>query len=116
MPVLHYTQHTYGSWLPDKYQGFVHWKTGLQDADKSARTPVPSKLKHDVVQLTHVTQKLIIQTLIDAQLPLKLTLHSIATDAHPSSCHRRLAGRTKTPTGVSQPANITRLRLEPTAR
>ena len=80
MPCYLFTWHAYGSWLPDRPQGFVHWNRGLQVTDVALARCYRKEQKQPQVELTPEIQVDLIHELDESTTPLSCRLHSVATD------------------------------------
>ena len=80
MPCFLFTWHTYGSWLPDRPQGYVHWKRGLQKSSVVLAQCYRSEQRQPEAHLTSGLQKCLIEELAEASTPVKFRLHFVATD------------------------------------
>lgn len=80
MPVLLLTLHAYGTWLPDREQGSVHWQRGYQSQNLKLAREYRYKQRQPAARLSEREQRVVIDNLIGA-CPLKsLRLYAAATD------------------------------------
>ena len=80
MPVLHYTQHAYGSWMPDRPQGYVHHARGLQKQDHSLTRAYRRKQQDVTASFAPSTQRLLIEVVQKASAHVDSRLHSVGSD------------------------------------
>ncbi len=80
MPCYLFTWHTYGSWLPDRPQGYVHWSRGLQPSSPRLALCYRKEQRDSTVQLGETQQRAIIEELMKSALPIRYRLHSVASD------------------------------------
>ena len=83
MPCFLFTYHGFGTWLPDRPEGFVHWRDGLQPTDEELATAYRRKMKvarRDAATFDDKLQLLLIEELPVAAKHQKLRLHAIATE------------------------------------
>lgn len=82
MPCYLFTYHTYGSWLPDRIQGFVRRGDGILQQDKQLANLYRNLMAQGTVSLDVEVQLTAIETLIDAASYIECRPHAIATDQH----------------------------------
>ena len=75
-----FTYHAHGTWLPDRPQGYVHWKHGLQPADKSLDDSYRRNMREPAAAFDDVLQRLIIDELRIASQYQRFRTHAIATE------------------------------------
>jgi hypothetical protein len=83
MPCFLFTYHAYGTWLPDRPEGFVHWREGLQPADEGLAAAYRRKMKvasRDAVDFVEQLQLILIEELQRAATFQNLRLHAAATE------------------------------------
>jgi hypothetical protein len=80
MPVMHYTQHTYGSWMPDRPQGYVHHDRGLQSQNPKMNLAYRRHKSVEVVNLTAEQQRRVVGVLRNEAGLINDRVHSVATD------------------------------------
>ena len=80
MPVAHFTLHAYGTWMPDRPEGSVHWRHGYQMPDDVLAAMYHRNRREDPARFDDRTQRLLLVTLGACQVPLALTLYAAATD------------------------------------
>ena len=77
---MHYSQHAYGTWMPDRPQGFVHHRRGLLPTDEALADAYRSKQRQASVVLLPPTQRVVVEALCEASDALGMRCHSVATD------------------------------------
>lgn len=83
MPCYLFTWHTYGSWLPDRQQGYVHWNRGLSASSLALAACYREQQKDSAVRLSLEQQELLIKELLLASNFQRFTLHAVACeDSH----------------------------------
>jgi len=80
MPCYLFTWHTYGSWLPDRPQGYVHWSHGRQSTDVALAERYRQQQKQTTAELSGKLQLEIIAELINAVVKIEFQLHFAATE------------------------------------
>jgi hypothetical protein len=80
MPCFLFTYHAWGSWLPDRKEGFVHWKHGLQPADKGLADAYRNNMTLEEAEFDDSMQTAMIEELQTAGSFQKFRLHSVATE------------------------------------
>ena len=80
MPVYHFTFHAFGSWLPDRPEGYIIRNKGWQPPSEASTVQYRSNMNQDVVAFTDDQQQLLLQTLIDCQTHQCIKLYAIATE------------------------------------
>ena len=91
MPVVHYSPHVYGTWMPDRPQGYVHHTRGLLPPDPKRARRYRRDQREPSASFDARTQKLLGQTMLDAQEPQAMEVLSLASD--PSHFHALLGWR-----------------------
>ena len=81
MPCFLYTWHTYGSWLPDRPQGYVHWSRGREQTNIALAQRYRQQQKETTAILTEELQREVIAELVEATPLISFRLHFVATDA-----------------------------------
>lgn len=81
MPCYLFTWHTYGSWLPDRPPGYVHWKRGLGLPNVSLAACYRDQQKEATVYFSLQHQEAIIDEIIFAANFQLFRVHSIACEA-----------------------------------
>jgi hypothetical protein len=66
MPCFLFTYHAWGSWLPDRKPGYVHWKQGLQSSDPAMADAYRRNMKIEEAQFNDQRQRLILEELQQA--------------------------------------------------
>jgi REP element-mobilizing transposase RayT len=80
MPCYLFTFHAYGTWMPDREEGFVRRKQGVLPPDEELAQDYRGKASEDVVQFDSRIQKLLIEEAKTACEKQKYRGHCIATD------------------------------------
>lgn len=78
-----FTFHTYGSWMPDRPQGFVKREQGVQPTDAELADQYRRRSRHDEVRLTRQQQTWMVDELRSAARRQQWRLHAaVATSTH----------------------------------
>jgi len=85
MPVYLFTLHAYGSWMPDRTQGYVHRTKGLQTADQALAQHYRGRQSQPATRFQEQHQQHALAILQSACPHLDATLHGYAGD--PSHLH-----------------------------
>ncbi|QDT01351.1 transposase [Adhaeretor mobilis] len=93
MPCYLFAYHAYGSWMPDRPQGYVHWKEGLKPPDKERADEYRRKQSNPTVVFERVVQQHICDGVREACSYLDARCHAVATD--PSHAHTLISWRTE---------------------
>jgi hypothetical protein len=83
MPCFLFTYHAFGTWLPDRSEGFVHWREGLQPADEKLAAAYKRKMKvagRSEAIFDESVPLILIEELQRAAMFQKFRLHSAATE------------------------------------
>jgi len=81
MPCYHFTWHTYGSWLPDRREGYVHWSRGRQPSSPGLATCYHQQQKEPAARLTDEHQLAVIKELCQAAAKQQFRLHFVACES-----------------------------------
>lgn len=81
MPVYLFTYHAYGSWLPDRRQGYVKRKRGILPSDQEEAARYRNAMLEEEVTLRPEHQRLLLVTLLESQEKQRFFTHGVATDA-----------------------------------
>lgn len=81
MPCYLFTWHTYGSWLPDRTKGYVHWSRGWAPTSTALAQRYRQQQKEPTATLTDELQRDVITELVEAAPLIGFRLHFVATDA-----------------------------------
>ncbi len=85
------TLHAYGTWMPDRPEGSVHWRRAYQPQHDKLAREYRYKQREPIAHFDDREQRILINTLF-ATCPLKqIALHAVATDA--SHLHALLSWR-----------------------
>jgi hypothetical protein len=76
-----FTWHTYGSWLPDRPQGYVHWERGLSSPNVALAACYKEQQKESTVYLSLQQQELIIEEILIAAKRQNIRLHEVASES-----------------------------------
>lgn len=80
MPVCHFTYHAYGTWLPDRPEGYFKHGQSWQKPDIHVAKTYRQNMKQPATDLLRPAQQLIRQTLIESQPLQRFELYAIASD------------------------------------
>jgi len=80
MPCCLFTWHTYGSWLPDRTRGYVHWSRGRELTNIALAKRYRQQQKETTASLTEELQREAIADLVEAAPLVGFRLHFVATD------------------------------------
>ncbi|MEM6259266.1 MAG: hypothetical protein AAGI37_13360 [Planctomycetota bacterium] len=80
MPVYLFTYHAYGTWWPDRPQGFVQEGKGVQPTNPSLATAYRTAAKHEPVIFTHVMQRALIEKIHHIAETEALLVYGISAD------------------------------------
>lgn len=81
MPVYLLTYHAYGSWLPDRRQGYVKRSRGILAPDAHMHRLYAEAMKDTVVVFADQQQRHAIAEILESQTPQRFETYFIATDA-----------------------------------
>jgi len=81
MPCYLFTWHAYGTWLPDRPQGYVHWSHGLQPQNVTLAQCYQREQKESSAVFDTSIQRLLIDQLELAAPLARFRLHAVATDS-----------------------------------
>lgn len=91
MPCCLFTYHAYGSWLPNRPQGYVKRGQGILPQDMRKHRLYAKAMTEDIVCFSVEHQRHAIESLVKSQAPQRFELHYVATD--PTHVHALLAWR-----------------------
>ena len=80
MPCYLFTYHTYGSWLPDRPQGYVRRGDGILPQDRELSALYRSLMTQGAVTIGEEVQLTVIETLREAAPHVDCRVHAVATD------------------------------------
>jgi hypothetical protein len=80
MPCYLFTYHAFGSWMPDRRQGYVRRGKGIQPADKPMAERYRKISRHDEVRFFEPHQLAAIEVLQEAVGYINCRLHFVSTD------------------------------------
>lgn len=89
MPVYHFTFHAYGSWLPDRPEGYDPHGRGHQPQDPNAAEAYRDRMQQPQADLKQPIQQVALQALLDSQPLQYFDLYAFA--AEPSHLHAVVA-------------------------
>jgi len=81
MPCYLFTWHTYGSWLPDRPQGYVHWSRGREPTNRLLAVRYRQQQAQPTAELSEQLQQEIIAELVAGASVARYRLHFATTDA-----------------------------------
>jgi REP element-mobilizing transposase RayT len=81
MPCFLFSYHAHGTWLPDRREGFVHWRKGLQPTDQRLAAAYQRQMKLTPANFDDQVQLCLIDELQNAAGFQRLRLHAIATES-----------------------------------
>jgi hypothetical protein len=81
MPCYLFTYHAYGTWLPDRKQGYVERKRGILPTDMTEAARYRTSMKETVAEFRSATQLSAIGGIIDSQTKQKFEAYYIATES-----------------------------------
>ncbi|MGI9456927.1 MAG: hypothetical protein ACR2NU_10215 [Aeoliella sp.] len=85
MPCYLFTYHPYGSWLPDRNQGYVRRGQGIQKPDASMMCLYQDSMKGNPITLASGHQRAIIRSVIESQQKQRFEAYFVATE--PTHAH-----------------------------
>jgi len=91
MPCCLFTYHAYGSWLPNREQGYVKRHQGILPQDMQKHRLYAKAKIEEIVAFASEHQRCAIKSLIESQAPQRFELYFVATDA--THLHALLAWR-----------------------
>lgn len=80
MPVCHLVIHAYGTWMPDRPEGYYHHALGYREQDVDVADRYRERQAEPAARFDVRAQRLLVQTLIDAAGPQRLTIYAVASD------------------------------------
>ena len=80
MPIYHFTFHTYGTWLPDRPEGYTPHGQGHQLTNPHVADAYRQRMNHPQTHLNSQAQQFAIQTLLDSQYPQRFELYALASE------------------------------------
>jgi hypothetical protein len=80
MPCYLFTYHAYGTWLPNRKQGYVKRGSGILPSSDHMHRLYVTAMKEGVVAFDEHGQRQAIETLLKSQAPQRFDLHFVATD------------------------------------
>ncbi len=95
MPCYLFTYHAYGSWLPDRQQGYVIRKQGILPQDPAQAVQYRQRMKEAEKKFSPDIQQSIIHVLLESQEKQSFECYSIATEV--SHVHLLLGWRDNRP-------------------
>jgi len=80
MPVYLITLHTYGSWLPDRKQGYVKRGRGIQPQSHEASARYRKRMLNEAVMWGHALQRVVLEAVREKCEVRGWKLYAVATD------------------------------------
>jgi len=80
MPCYLFTYHSHGSWLPDREQGYVHWKKGSLPADAKRAEQYREKMVESEAVFDHLKQRVLLSEIEVASGFQGFRFHAAATE------------------------------------
>ncbi|MEM9186917.1 MAG: hypothetical protein AAGB00_10520 [Planctomycetota bacterium] len=80
MPCYLFTYHTYGSWLPDRPQGYVRRGEGVLPTDHDMADAYRQQMKQDAVLFDEQQQRVAIDAVLTTAEHIVASVHAIATE------------------------------------
>jgi hypothetical protein len=81
MPCYLFTWHAYGTWMPDRPQGYVKKGKGILPPDAEEAERYRSRQKEAAARFDDAVQQLIIEELVITADKRRFRLHGVATDS-----------------------------------
>ena len=81
MPICHWTQHAYGTWLPDRPEGFFLHGRGQHEQDDELAAQFRGRQRDGQVRFDDNAQRLLIEALREGCCARRVRLHAVATGA-----------------------------------
>ena len=94
MPVLHFTYHTYRSWMPDREEGFVQEHRGWQPKNEKLAKAYAEAAEWPAFLFSDIDQRFVIETVLDICGRRSWRLHAAATE--PTHLHVVVSWRDET--------------------
>ncbi|MEM9416024.1 MAG: hypothetical protein AAGA29_11200 [Planctomycetota bacterium] len=85
MPVFLFTYHAYGTWLPDRPEGYLRRREGLQPSSREEATRYRRRMIQSPVVFDEAIQKRIIEAVKNTEQYIDVTTRMVATD--PTHAH-----------------------------
>ena len=80
MPVYHITLHAYGTWMPDREEGFVRRHEGIQPPDETFDYFYRLRANESAAEFTETIQRMLIEETITAAKYQRWRVHYVATE------------------------------------
>lgn len=80
MPCYLFTYHAFGTWMPDRKQGYVQRSRGILAPDQAKASKYRILMKQAEVNFGSKTQRAILDCLLDSQIKQEFELYFAATD------------------------------------
>jgi hypothetical protein len=80
MPCYLFTYHAYGTWMPDRKQGYVKRKRGILPCDPREAAAYRAVMNESVAELDSQVQITAIDSIVDSQVKQSFATHFVATD------------------------------------
>lgn len=91
MPVYHFTFHAYGTWLPDRSEGYDPHDQGHKPPDPAEAERYRDRMRQPATTLCGAVQRHALQILIDSQSLQHFELYAFATE--PTHLHALIGWR-----------------------
>ncbi|MEM7576825.1 MAG: hypothetical protein AAF328_05050 [Planctomycetota bacterium] len=100
MPVVLFTLHAYGSWMPDRPEGYVRRREGLLPTAPAMADQYRKHMKANAVSFDAPQQRLVLEATLEKCVIRGWTLQAAATD--PTHIHAVLSWHNDTPAAKIQ--------------
>jgi len=80
MPCYLFTYHAYGTWMPDRKEGFVQRRHGILPTNKRLAAVYREHMKEDRIRFDQKTQRRLIELVHDSCRHQQCRVHFVATD------------------------------------
>lgn len=91
MPCYLFSYHAFGTWLPDRKQGYVKRKRGILPTNVAEAKRYRAAMKEAIVEFDSQVQETVIDSIIDSQEKQRFECYYIATD--PTHVHALIGWR-----------------------
>lgn len=81
MPVVIFTLHTYGSWMPDRPQGYVERGHGIKPPDPELAERYRERMTREAVFWTHAQQRTVVEAVLEKCRVKAWKAHAVATES-----------------------------------
>lgn len=80
MPDYLFTLHAYGTWMPDRLEGSVHWKRGYSPRNEGMAGAYRARQREPSARFDKRAQRVRIEALLETAQMKCVTVHAVATD------------------------------------